>query len=652
MSVSINFFADFPQEKVNKVILEQRQNKTGNRIKGNISQHPMPFEMNNSRFDRYQISLERGDSASPNNREILYIGPELDTTFITTDYVQDDDIVIYGQGVLVVDNAMLTLSGTLLIQDEGKAIFRNNAYLHFEQYYVGQYYVWMLDDSQFEATDATIDANGVMHYAQLYDNCTYFASNTNFPDWTFRKVFNNSTLILEDVDHVGDMIVDDSCFVHFTRCDTLMPWFEMPDGSVVNTQFPDPEFVEHFEFSDDTPGVDGIYYTFVADSCSQCWWSLETFNGCDVTINNSIIRGSCVRMFGSNTINIGEIENNTMYSNFIVPLSDRNLEYNDTYVYWWNWYPYDDIIFNIDSCSFGEMIGRGNSETYATNCIHNGATIMLGVGFDAFVSFVDGISYSYVGTFQNGTYLFVNSTITPLWSYQSANIAHDNSYLLAVNSYFEYEPEAMDSALVMFTLIDSLQNYFVGETIEISGSAWIESGDLSITFDKYNLYYANEGSNDWTLVEESLTQVDHDILADWNTSELSEGNYELKLTIFDSEGDSLIAFRTITLLPDTGTDEEISACKTELSGNFPNPFNPTTTINLSLGIDSIISLEIFNLKGQEVKALANDEFDQGLHKITWDGKDNSGKEVSSGVYLYKLDVGGKSISVKKCLLLR
>ncbi len=653
--ISISLFAEFQQEKVNKIILEQRQSKTEFTINKTIPQYAKPFEMNSMRFDIDRVSLTKKDLIFSDNRDVLYIGPEADTTFITTNYIQDDDIVIFGQGVLVVDDAMLTLAGHLFIMDEGQAIFRNNAHLHFDQYYVGQYYVFQVDDSRFEATDATVDANGVMHYAELHDNCTYFASNTYFPDWTFRKAFNTSSLILEDVDHVGDIMVDDSCFVHLTCCDTLMPWFEMPDGSVVNTQFPDPEFVEHFELSDDTPGVDGIHYTFIADSCSQCWWSLETLSGCDVTINNSIIRGSCVRMFGSNILNINGIENYTMHSNLIVPLSDRNLEYNNTYVYWWNWYPFDDVVFNIDSCSFGEMIGRGNSEIYATNCFHDGATIMLGSGGDAFVSFVDGIGHSYVGTFKNSTFLLVNSSITPMWPYQSTNIAHDNSYLLAVNSSFEFEPVAIDSALVMFALIDSLPDHIVGETIEISGSAWIDSGEQNpITFNNYKLHYAPEGSFDWILIDESTIQVSHDVLSEWNTSGLSEGNYDLKLTILDSAGNSLIAFRPVTLLENIGVSEEIISGKIELLGNYPNPFNPTTTISFSVPQTSLfVTLEIYNLKGQKVKILYTSP-SRGLEtrSVIWDGTNENDQLVSSGIYFYKLKVGNDFSETKRMLLLK
>lgn len=86
--------------------------------------------------------------------------------------------------------------------------------------------------------------------------------------------------------------------------------------------------------------------------------------------------------------------------------------------------------------------------------------------------------------------------------------------------------------------------------------------------------------------------------------------------------------------------------------NFPNPFNPTTTIEFSIQKDSKVDLSIYNTKGQLVKNLLNDINPAGDHNILWKGVDESGKPVSSGVYFYKLNVNGKTIAVKKCLLLK
>ena len=91
---------------------------------------------------------------------------------------------------------------------------------------------------------------------------------------------------------------------------------------------------------------------------------------------------------------------------------------------------------------------------------------------------------------------------------------------------------------------------------------------------------------------------------------------------------------------------------TLLKANYPNPFNPTTTIEFSLQCDSEINLSIYNINGQKIKTLAQNKFTKGTHSIIWNGKDESGKPVTSGVYLYQLDINDKTKAVKKCLLLK
>ncbi len=89
-----------------------------------------------------------------------------------------------------------------------------------------------------------------------------------------------------------------------------------------------------------------------------------------------------------------------------------------------------------------------------------------------------------------------------------------------------------------------------------------------------------------------------------------------------------------------------------LHQNYPNPFNPTTTISFSIQEDSKVEISIYNIKGQKIKNLANNEFMKGNHSIIWCGDDKFGDSISSGVYLYKLKVNGKTVAVKKCLLMK
>ena len=102
-----------------------------------------------------------------------------------------------------------------------------------------------------------------------------------------------------------------------------------------------------------------------------------------------------------------------------------------------------------------------------------------------------------------------------------------------------------------------------------------------------------------------------------------------------------------------GTEEnDIEICNQRLLNNYPNPFNPTTTINFSLQSNTEVELTVYNIKGQKIKTLIKNEFIKGTHSIIWNGDDESGKNVSSGVYFYKLNVNGKTEAMKKCLLLK
>jgi hypothetical protein len=90
---------------------------------------------------------------------------------------------------------------------------------------------------------------------------------------------------------------------------------------------------------------------------------------------------------------------------------------------------------------------------------------------------------------------------------------------------------------------------------------------------------------------------------------------------------------------------------TKLQSNYPNPFNPSTTINFNLGVASIVSIDIFNIKGQKVKALLNENFEVGPHSVVWNGDDSNGRQVGSGVYFYRMKTEGY-VSTKKMLLLK
>jgi hypothetical protein len=95
-----------------------------------------------------------------------------------------------------------------------------------------------------------------------------------------------------------------------------------------------------------------------------------------------------------------------------------------------------------------------------------------------------------------------------------------------------------------------------------------------------------------------------------------------------------------------------------LHQNYPNPFNPTTKIPYTVyGSQFVVhrpiptTLKIYNVLGEKVRTLLDEPKKAGTYEVIWDGKDDQGKEVASGIYFYRLKVGNQSLT-KKMLLLR
>ena len=104
-------------------------------------------------------------------------------------------------------------------------------------------------------------------------------------------------------------------------------------------------------------------------------------------------------------------------------------------------------------------------------------------------------------------------------------------------------------------------------------------------------------------------------------------------------------------LGELSTGTKVSVPKTfSLNQNYPNPFNPTTEITFSLEQRSNISLTIFNVLGQKVQVLAEGSKQAGTHRLSWDGRDQMGNAVSTGLYFYTLTDGSKSITKKMALM--
>jgi hypothetical protein len=156
----------------------------------------------------------------------------------------------------------------------------------------------------------------------------------------------------------------------------------------------------------------------------------------------------------------------------------------------------------------------------------------------------------------------------------------------------------------------------------------------------YNIYRNNE-------ILAEVSGSDSLIFYDTNPPTSGEHSYFVKAVYFgEVESDS----SNVVTVTFTENENDIPII-TELSGNYPNPFNPETSIKYSMSKDDEINISIYNIKGQLVKTLIDEHQESGHHEVIWNGKDNKNKQTSSGVYFMKMETSEYK-KLQKMLLMK
>jgi len=125
--------------------------------------------------------------------------------------------------------------------------------------------------------------------------------------------------------------------------------------------------------------------------------------------------------------------------------------------------------------------------------------------------------------------------------------------------------------------------------------------------------------------------------------------YESAETITFSNDETLgTPDNPITITMSTGANTPTTY---NLSQNYPNPFNPVTVIAYQLPTASNVEISIYNIKGEKIRTLVNENREAGMYKVTWNGKDNNNNAVSSGIYFYRIITNNYS-DTKKMILMK
>jgi len=457
-------------------------------------------------------------------------------------------VSVGGTGNFTVDGGQFHLMGdytNIVVYEDGRVIFRNNALLHYVQTYVSQHNIICGNNGRVELSDSHVSADGSSEAIILGGTASYHAVNMNCPDWKTWYLSGQTSLTLENVNIGGDIVFYDSPTMHFVDTVGVMPWLYFGSDAVVDFEFPSgfPDPVT-MVFDESLPGVSGIPWSITMENCTYVAWGVNPYPGSDVTISNSDLAMILFRFVGPGQMELqGIMRNNSLYDDLTIPIADRHLHLLNTWVTWWKVDVIEGFDLTADSIVFSEMMVKENSRAHLTNSVCEGQTIHLGALHDAFVEFQAGEVWSYVSVWNNAIMVLRDSVVDfrkGQYTYQTRNIAHNNARLYCLNTSFGYEidpsesePEALDSALALYLELEGPSAAQLGQTLDIGGSAWIKTGPLSpVTFNSYELAVSPEGSTEWEILENSISSIKNGVLGTWHTSGLSAGSYRVRLTLW------------------------------------------------------------------------------------------------------------------------
>ncbi|MBI2932029.1 MAG: hypothetical protein HYY16_10300 [Planctomycetes bacterium] len=484
------------------------------------------------------------------------------------------NVFVVGSGTLLVEGGVFRLQGVdtnILVSGQGKVIFRNGARLEYAQTYIAQHNLIVIGDGSAEFRDSTVDPGGSIQNVWLRENASYTAVSTQLLNWTTWYIRNQPSLTLENVPRCGDIVFYDSPMLRFVNSAIIMPWLHFPAGSSADLAFPTAATPVSMDISSATPGVSGIGWSLSVVNCSAVLWGVTPYPGSTVTVRDSQLRMARVPYAGSGDfVAAGTFRNESSHVDDLLPIPDRTFRLINTSVRWWKVDVENTARLQADSLRFSEMMVRDSAEARVTHSICEGQTIHLGATNGAFVHFQSGEVWTYVSVWDNAVMILDESLVDPskgAITYQTRNIAHGNSRLYCINSTLVYPPEAADGALVAFGMIDEPAGPVGNTAVPVTGSAWIEVGPNSTqSFSGYELAFATEGSSTWTTIAQSNQPVREDVLGTWDTTTLTAGSYQIKLTLLAS-GDAsphpvadYPAIRTFQVSPPPAGDDDGGRC--------------------------------------------------------------------------------------------
>jgi len=631
MEINPGYAQHFQQSSINNALSNyepalpelQPVNGTGNEFDMKTGVHQFMKSL-----PRWMEIINDGSSVSnaTNAVDTIFVGDIPNDTFLVSGtFFNNGPILVFNDGVLLFENANATLLGDIYVFQDGKMIADSSTITSPQQYFY-QRGIIIANNGYVSISNCTLDYSGLSHNLAVVDNGAIELNNIINIGFTTAGAYGNGSIIINGSNQAGEFIMTDSASFSFTDANTVLLWHHLDDGSLVNLTFPSGANVPSYLFNDALPNVSGVGYDVEVVNCTDVMWALMPENGSDITIDNSTLRAIGLWFTGNDTSAVSGLVNNSNYTVFTAPLSDRNLQLNSTSVQTWSLYMFNSTVVNVTGCIVGEVGSMGTSFVNAQGILCDGSGGYYWSNDTSLNIAVNTTILGYIRSQGNGIVLLGYGSST------SGASAIGNSVMVVTQSSLPQDPVAFENGTAWRVHIDPPQNLFVDTVVNINGSAWIDQGPLGsfMDFGFYKVEYRPASGSTWLPVSVANTnEVHSNLLAQWDTHGLTPGAYQIRVNTENNLGDSIDAVIQVTLLPSIVGIESVDQDQNSLDAYY-NSSTRHIICNAILDKNCFGEVEIKDVNGKIILT-KTETFNQGENHLNL-----AAESMSPGIYFITL----------------
>jgi len=519
-----------------------------------------------------------------------------DSVYISGIYSYDGTILVYGDGILVLDNAQALIRGDLIVWGEEARVEIINSSVIFPQSYIYERSMIAAGGAKVNISNSLLDYSGLSHNLVIIDSANVKWNNVNKSGFTTCGLNDKGSIIINGTNQAGEFIMTGDAAASFRNASTVLIWHHIPDGAALNASFPAGQNLDTWQFDNTNPGVSDINYSYSIDTCTNVMWGLMPEPGSSCNINNSVIRAIGVWFKNQNNFTVSGLVNNSFYANYTAALSNHNIVLQNTDVETWSLYMFGNASGEVKNCILGEAACFADSEVEMDNCIIDGSGgYLFSEDISLIVSAFTNLNCDLQSKGNSFSYLIYGGVN---WG---RAIAMDKSLMFIIQSNLISAPEIYNDAMVWYLKMEGQAVLITDSNNPVYGSAWIKKASpfYPHEFSHYTIEYRHPDSSNWLpLCGPEYNEVDAGVLCNWNTTGITAGSYLLKLSMYDNtpECNKIEALRLYHLsLPYSvgSIDEDKFSCSV-----FPNPAKENVWIKIPGNTSA--TCFIYNLQGKEM----------------------------------------------------